>query len=171
MTADAIPEPILTVAEARSLRAARACDAQLQACFWNAHRLARLAPRRRWLGPLSYVEGWVADREIGLVYEHGWCVDAAGQIIDPTLIIIRLGREESWRPGDTHAYYPVYTYGPADLPNWRALPTFSRRPAVDLDRWRRWMAVHHTAYRAMLGPAYDEFMGEARRLLSVEESA
>jgi hypothetical protein len=47
-------------------------------CFKNAMRLADRRP------DLMYVEGWASRPALGIPMHHGWCVDAQGQVVDPT---------------------------------------------------------------------------------------
>jgi hypothetical protein len=50
--------------------------ARAKQCYMNAYALADSNPR------MTYVEGWCC---IGCFFEHAWCIDPDGQVIDPTL--------------------------------------------------------------------------------------
>lgn len=59
-------------------------------CFMNAYKLAQKYPE------LTYVEGYASLGFIDLPFEHAWCVDKAGKVIDPT-----------WQDPETSVYFGI----------------------------------------------------------------
>lgn len=76
-------------------------------------------------GPAVYIEGWVADKEIGFSFEHGWLVHDE-HIIEPTLIL-------SKRNGDLDGlvYFPGIRYTLADVDRCMAAQREIRRNGDD----------------------------------------
>jgi hypothetical protein len=99
-------------------------------CFMNAYTLAdpyniEDMRKRYHLDPGCnpvYVEGWCCDADYFL-FEHAWCIDQNGQVIDPTLrghaccgyFGIPFQWDYVWRTASRTKYYGVINYRNPDL--------------------------------------------------------
>lgn len=52
---------------------------QVKACYCNAYKVMRNNSR------LRYAEGYMYDPLCPFLFQHAWCVDVEGRVIDPTL--------------------------------------------------------------------------------------